>query len=159
MTNSVPEFSSQTECFLITGSNTTEAHPLVASHVLEAKKRGAKVIVIDPRQVQIGRLADLYLRASWCARREERAAREREAQCEAVLRFERALARGDVAEEQKQTVTYLIGELYRRVGRYELAAVMFENALREPVQQEGISRLAARQKALALKSESRNMRI
>ncbi len=61
MTNSVPEFSSQTQCFLITGSNTTEAHPLVASHVLEAKERGAKIIVIDPRQVQIGRLADLYL--------------------------------------------------------------------------------------------------
>jgi formate dehydrogenase alpha subunit len=62
MTNSVPEFSAETECFLITGSNTTEAHPLVASHVLEAKERGAKIIVIDPREVQIGRLADLYLR-------------------------------------------------------------------------------------------------
>jgi formate dehydrogenase alpha subunit len=62
MTNSTPEFSEYTRCFLITGSNTTEAHPLVASHVLKAKERGAKVVVIDPREVQIGRLADLYLR-------------------------------------------------------------------------------------------------
>ena len=62
MTNSVPEFSAHTQCFLITGSNTTEAHPLVASHVLEARERGAKIIVVDPREVQIGRLADLYLR-------------------------------------------------------------------------------------------------
>ena len=62
MTNSIPEFSAETQCFLITGSNTSEAHPLVASHVLEAKERGAKIIVIDPREVQIGRLADLYLR-------------------------------------------------------------------------------------------------
>ena len=67
MTNSVPEFSANTQCFLITGSNTTEAHPLVASHVLKAKERGArteraKIIVVDPREVQIGRLADLYLR-------------------------------------------------------------------------------------------------
>lgn len=62
MTNSVPEFSAETQCFLITGSNTTEAHPLVASHVLKAKERGAKIIVIDPRETQIGRLADLYLR-------------------------------------------------------------------------------------------------
>jgi len=62
MTNSVPEFSEHTECFLITGSNTSEAHPLVASHILEAKERGAKIIMIDPREVQIGRLADLYLR-------------------------------------------------------------------------------------------------
>jgi anaerobic selenocysteine-containing dehydrogenase len=62
MTNSTPEFSEHTRCFLITGSNTTEAHPLIASHVLKAKERGAKVVVIDPREVQIGRLADLYLR-------------------------------------------------------------------------------------------------
>ena len=61
MTNSIPEFSTETQCFLITGSNTSEAHPLVASHILEAKERGAKIIVIDPREVQIGRLSDLYL--------------------------------------------------------------------------------------------------
>jgi formate dehydrogenase alpha subunit len=61
MTNSIPEFSAQTQCFLITGSNTTEAHPLVASHILEAKERGAKIIVVDPREVQIARLADVYL--------------------------------------------------------------------------------------------------
>lgn len=62
MTNSVPEFSQYTRCFLITGSNTTEAHPIIASHIMEAKERGAKIIVIDPREIQIGRLADLYLR-------------------------------------------------------------------------------------------------
>ncbi len=61
MTNSVPEFGTHSECFLITGSNTSEAHPLVASHVMEAKERGAKIIVVDPREVQISRLADLYL--------------------------------------------------------------------------------------------------
>ena len=62
MTNSVTEFSADTECFLITGSNTTEAHPLVASHVMKAKERGAKIIVVDPRTIQISRLADLQLR-------------------------------------------------------------------------------------------------
>jgi len=62
MTNSVPEFSAVTECFLITGSNTSEAHPLVASHVMEAQERGAKIIVVDPREIHIGRLADIYLR-------------------------------------------------------------------------------------------------
>jgi formate dehydrogenase alpha subunit len=62
MTNSVPEFSAHTECFFIIGSNTSEAHPLVASHVMEAKERGAKLIVVDPREIQMGRLADLHLR-------------------------------------------------------------------------------------------------
>jgi formate dehydrogenase alpha subunit len=62
MTNSVPEFGTDTQCFLITGSNTTEAHPLVASHVLAGKERGAKIVVVDPRRIQISRLADLHLR-------------------------------------------------------------------------------------------------
>lgn len=61
MTNSVPEFSKHTECFLITGSNTSEAHPLVASHVMKAKERGAKIVVVDPREIHIARMADLYL--------------------------------------------------------------------------------------------------
>lgn len=61
MTNSIPEFSSHTRAFLITGSNTTEAHPLIASHVIQAKESGARILVIDPRRSHIGRLADLYL--------------------------------------------------------------------------------------------------
>jgi formate dehydrogenase alpha subunit len=60
MTNSVPEFE-DTNCFLITGSNTTEAHPLIATRVMRAQKRGAKVIVVDPRNIQIAKLADLHL--------------------------------------------------------------------------------------------------
>jgi formate dehydrogenase alpha subunit len=60
MTNSVPEFE-ETDCFLITGSNTTEAHPLIATRVMRAQKRGAKVIVVDPRDIQIAKLADIHL--------------------------------------------------------------------------------------------------
>jgi formate dehydrogenase alpha subunit len=61
MTNSIPEFE-DTDCFLITGSNTTEAHPLIATRVMRAQKRGAKVIVVDPRDIQIAKIADLHLR-------------------------------------------------------------------------------------------------
>jgi formate dehydrogenase alpha subunit len=61
MTNSVPEFETDTNCFLVIGSNTSEGHPLIATRVLKGKKRGAKLLVIDPRQNQIGRWADLYL--------------------------------------------------------------------------------------------------
>jgi formate dehydrogenase alpha subunit len=61
MTNSIPEFE-ETDCFLITGSNTTEGHPLIATWVMRAQKRGAKVIVVDPRKTQIARLADIHLR-------------------------------------------------------------------------------------------------
>src|SRR5512136_2376033 len=61
MTNSIPEFETDTNCFLIMGSNTSEGHPLIASRIMKAKERGAKVIVIDPRDTQMAHLADLYL--------------------------------------------------------------------------------------------------
>jgi formate dehydrogenase major subunit len=61
MTNSTPELE-DADCILITGSNTTEAHPLIASRIFKAKEKGAKLIVIDPRKTQIARYADLYIR-------------------------------------------------------------------------------------------------
>lgn len=62
MTNSILDIAEESSCILITGSNTTEAHPLVASHIFKAKERGAKIIVIEPRQIQMAYHADLYLR-------------------------------------------------------------------------------------------------
>jgi formate dehydrogenase alpha subunit len=62
MTNSVPEFEEHTDCFLITGSNTSEAHPLIFTRILRAQKRGAQVIVVDPRQIQVAKIADIHLR-------------------------------------------------------------------------------------------------
>jgi len=62
MTNSIPEFETDTNCFLIMGSNTSEGHPLIASRIMKAREeRGAKLVVIDPRETQMARLADLYL--------------------------------------------------------------------------------------------------
>ena len=60
MTNSIPEFEEFTNCFLIIGSNTSEGHPLIATRVLKGQKRGAKVIVLDPRKNQIGHWADFF---------------------------------------------------------------------------------------------------
>ncbi len=61
MTNSVPEIE-QASCILVTGSNTTENHPLIGARVLRAKRKGAKLIVVDPRRVHLARFADLYAR-------------------------------------------------------------------------------------------------
>lgn len=61
MTNAIPELE-DSDCILITGSNTTEAHPLVASRILKAKEKGAKLIVIDPRGTQMARYADIFVR-------------------------------------------------------------------------------------------------
>jgi formate dehydrogenase alpha subunit len=60
MTNSIPEFE-DADCVLITGSNTSEAHPLIGTRIMRAKEKGARIIVVDPRTTQMSMLADLHL--------------------------------------------------------------------------------------------------
>lgn len=48
---------------LITGTNTTENHPIIGNYIHEAvTKRGAKLIVIDPRRIKLVDIAHLWLR-------------------------------------------------------------------------------------------------
>lgn len=60
MTNNIRSLI-HSDLILVTGSNTTEQHPLVAAAILEAKANGAKLVVVDPRRTQIAELADVYL--------------------------------------------------------------------------------------------------
>jgi formate dehydrogenase major subunit len=46
------------ENIIIIGSNTTEAHPIASYRVLEAKKAGATLTVIDVREIPISKQAD-----------------------------------------------------------------------------------------------------
>jgi formate dehydrogenase alpha subunit len=62
MTNSIDEIE-QTEVFLVTGSNTTENHPIVALRIKKAvREKGAKLIVIDPREIELAKIAHIWLR-------------------------------------------------------------------------------------------------
>jgi formate dehydrogenase alpha subunit len=61
MTNPISSLA-QADVIMIVGSNTAEQHPLVAAYILEARGRGAKIIVADPRKTQMADLADLHLR-------------------------------------------------------------------------------------------------
>jgi predicted molibdopterin-dependent oxidoreductase YjgC len=61
MTNSIAELE-EAKCIFIIGSNTSEAHPLVANRILRAKQKGSKVIVADPRKIHIAHYADIYVR-------------------------------------------------------------------------------------------------
>ena len=62
MTNSISEIE-QTEVFLVTGSNTTENHPIVALRIKKAvREKGAKLIVIDPREIELAKIAHIWLR-------------------------------------------------------------------------------------------------
>lgn len=46
---------------MVIGSDTTSQHPLIARRVIAAKENGTKLIVIDPRKIQLERFSDLYL--------------------------------------------------------------------------------------------------
>jgi formate dehydrogenase major subunit len=62
MTNSLAEID-VTDLILLTGTNTTENHPVIASRMKRAvTQRGTKLIVIDPREIDMTRYADIYLR-------------------------------------------------------------------------------------------------
>ncbi len=49
-------------CVLVVGSNTVEAHPVLSFWVKRAARHGGKIILIDPREVDMSRLAYLQLR-------------------------------------------------------------------------------------------------
>ena len=61
MTNSIAEIENS-KCIFIIGSNTSEAHPLIGSRILKARERGAKLIVADPRRIQLSFYADIFVR-------------------------------------------------------------------------------------------------
>ncbi len=58
MTNSIAEIESS-GCIFVIGSNTTACHPLIARRIFRARERGAKLIVADPRHIQLARFADV----------------------------------------------------------------------------------------------------
>jgi formate dehydrogenase major subunit len=61
MTNSIADIE-QAKVILITGSNTTENHPIIGAAIKRAKQNhGAKLILVDPRRIELAELADLWL--------------------------------------------------------------------------------------------------
>ncbi len=60
MTNSIEELE-HAEVILVTGSNTTETHPVIATRIKKAVLfHGAKLIVIDPRQIDLVKYTERY---------------------------------------------------------------------------------------------------
>lgn len=60
MTNSINEIS-DAQCILAIGTNTTSAHPIIGFEVKRAVRKGAKLIVANPREINLCRYAELRL--------------------------------------------------------------------------------------------------
>jgi len=62
MTNPIADIE-EAQVLLVTGSNTTENHPVLAAYIKRAvKHKGAKLIVVDPRRIPLTRHATIWLR-------------------------------------------------------------------------------------------------
>ena len=60
MTNSINEIS-EAACIFSIGSNTTASHPIIGLEVKKAVRNGAKLIVANPRRIDLCRFADIYI--------------------------------------------------------------------------------------------------
>jgi uncharacterized protein len=103
------------------------AGSVTGSEKYEAAAKVAEWQGGDPRH-----MADLLLRAAWCCVDEGDIEAERYFRRHAAWAFERALASYDgVAREERAVLTYLVGELWRRVGDRNLAARWFNSVEHE----------------------------
>ena len=95
-------------------------------------------------------LADLFLRAAWCCVDENDTEAERYFRRHAAWRFTEALAAYDgVPTEERAVLTYLVGELWRRVGDETLARVWFDRVpleITEPDAQAWVLEMAKQQR-------------
>jgi formate dehydrogenase major subunit len=60
-TNSFDDFD-RGDCFLLAGANPTEAHPVVGARLKQRVIQGARLVVVDPRRIELARYADVHLR-------------------------------------------------------------------------------------------------
>ena len=61
MTNDLVEFATDTDVFLLIGTNTSECHPIIAMQMQRGLERGAKMIVVDPKRTDMAKKADIFL--------------------------------------------------------------------------------------------------
>ena len=60
MSNSIEEIAGS-DFLLVTGSNTTESHPVISLRMKRAVKNGAKLVVVDPRKIELTKWATRHV--------------------------------------------------------------------------------------------------
>lgn len=60
MSNSIGEIIDNKTIFML-GSNARETHPVIGTMIKRAKQRGAKLVIVDPRKIDMSEIADYFL--------------------------------------------------------------------------------------------------
>jgi uncharacterized protein (DUF2225 family) len=120
-------------------TNEAEVSPLLKEHVLNelaprvpqpttgSGKYEAAAKVAEWQGLEDRQIADLLLRAAWCCVDEDDTEAERYFRRHAAWAFERALGKYDgVGADERAVLTYLVGELWRRIGDLKQAEEWFD---------------------------------
>jgi len=62
MTNSIQDITTDAKSYLVIGSNTTEQHPVIGMRLRQAARKGAKLVLADPRNIRLADIAVLHLK-------------------------------------------------------------------------------------------------
>ena len=62
MTNTIADITGESDAIMLVGSNPEHAHPVIGMQVRQAVARGAKLVVVDPRDIDIAKQADVHLK-------------------------------------------------------------------------------------------------
>jgi formate dehydrogenase alpha subunit len=60
MTNSQEDLE-ESDVIFITGTNTSEQHPLISRRMIRANRKGTKLIIADPREIKLAEYASVYM--------------------------------------------------------------------------------------------------
>ena len=62
MTNTIYDVTRDSDAIFLIGSNPEQAHPVFGMQIRQAVQKGAKLIVVDPREIDLAKQADVHLK-------------------------------------------------------------------------------------------------
>ena len=62
MTNTIEDVTKESDVIMLVGSNPEEAHPVIGMQIRQAVQRGCKLIVVDPRDIDLAKKADVHIK-------------------------------------------------------------------------------------------------
>lgn len=61
MTNPIADITEDVDMILLVGSNPEEAHPVIGAQIRQAVQRGTKIVVVDPRKIDLAKHANIHM--------------------------------------------------------------------------------------------------
>ncbi len=62
MTNTIADITQDAQVLVLVGTNPEEAHPVLGMQIRAAVERGTRLVVVDPRDIGLSKLADVHLK-------------------------------------------------------------------------------------------------